>query len=762
MMTDSYSKVTLLFNLQRLIQKVVHFVLIIFNHQACKRTNEQKQIIFDEGAVPNLVKWLQSMENKLIEAAVRIILELTYGTGTQKQVIINEGVIPRLVELLQLPSTPNFTKKMILEIFVEKANGTNEQTYEVFQTDVIPCFIDLLDSDNEVIAEEAARALSHMVRLEGATSLANYANGTIEQKQIVINRGAVPHLINCLVSTSEQHAVYEQASLALANIAKGTNRQKQAIIDANGVPHLINCLISTTGNVREQVSLALANIAKGTNRQIQTVVLQLLLLLQEDNLFNCQQSVYTLVKIARGTDEQKKVLIDEGVTARLVQLFSLTEKFTRNMRLEPDIQILIDRNVIHLLVEQSRIGDFQLSYFDIKGNILQILIEIIRRTNQQMRMLIDEGVIPHLVELFESLLTFYFVKRKGNFLYSFSYFYIARYLFDERKMAIWYWSPMSSTNVSIRTFRTLGSQLDSVIQLLFDLLESDNADIAVEAARGLFNILDGIEEEADEDIEAGIIPRLIYLLGSHNAVIVVEIARGLSNLLGGTEKQINQVIRAGVIPRFIDLLESKNEVVTEEVAIGLSNAAAGTEKQINLVIDAIPKLITLLRLPHSPVHVQALKALANIAGRSNQQKDSVTEALPHLPSFLTLERPVICEYSCRLIAGVAAGDPNQKQKIIDENLLMPLKNLLDPSSPLICEQAARTFANIAAGTPQQKWLILNSAVGSFIELLEDENVLICEQAVRALANIAVGSIELRDEVIESGAQLFCKCCFPEK
>ena len=77
--------------------------------------------------------------------------------------------------------------------------------------------------------------------------------------QEVIDSGAVAHLIRYL-EMWEQPQVQFEAAWALTNIASGSHHHCRVIVEKGAVPHLIKLLESPNEEVREQTVWALGNI----------------------------------------------------------------------------------------------------------------------------------------------------------------------------------------------------------------------------------------------------------------------------------------------------------------------------------------------------------------------------------------------------------------------------------------------------------------------------------------------------------------------
>uniref|UniRef100_A0AC34RGX9 Uncharacterized protein n=1 Tax=Panagrolaimus sp. JU765 TaxID=591449 RepID=A0AC34RGX9_9BILA len=498
-----------------------------------------------------------------------------------KQVLINEGVIPHLIKLLQ--SSSNNIKKEILKILIEIASGRNEQKEKLIKDTVMRRFRKLLQSsENELIK------LTVKVILE-------LAKGTDPVKQVLIKKGIIQRLIQLLPSTPD--LTTQRILEILIKIAIGN---KNAVMNGGAVTHYVTLLQSSDNELIERTVKLIRELAKGTN-------------------------------------DQKKVLIDAGVIPRFVEL-----------------------------LQSPSILDFN------KQTVLKYLIDFAKKSSEQTNQIIQAGAIPYFIELLNS----------PN-----------EVIVGEAASGL--------SNILAGTEEQTDQVIEAgVIPHFIRLLGSRNEVIAENTARGLSNILAGTDEQTDQVIEAGVIPLFIDLLESKNEYIVGQAARGLTDILAGTEEQTDQVIQAGVIPHFIRLLGSRNEVIAENTARGLYNILLGTPEQINEVIQAgiIPRLIDLLESKNNFI----------VAAGSNNRKNLVIEVLRHSASFLTLEHPD-CEQLCKLIANIAAGYmKEQKQIIINENLLIPLKNLLDPSYPSICKQAVEALFQIACGSTDQREAVIES------------------------------------------------------
>uniref|UniRef100_A0A8D0DDQ7 Importin subunit alpha n=1 Tax=Sander lucioperca TaxID=283035 RepID=A0A8D0DDQ7_SANLU len=179
----------------------------------------------------------------------------------------------------------------------------------------------------------------------------------------LIKSGILPILVHCL-DRDDNPSLQFEAAWALTNIASGTSEQTQAVVQSNAVPLFLRLLHSPHQNV-------------------------------------CEQAVWALGNIIGDGPQCRDYVISLGVVKPLLSFIS------------PSIPITFLRNVTWVMVNLCRHKDppppmetIQEVCMRVKKRAVCILVDTVWALsyltdagNEQIQMVIDSGIVPHLVPL---------------------------------------------------------------------------------------------------------------------------------------------------------------------------------------------------------------------------------------------------------------------------------------------------------------------------------------------------------------------------
>ena len=116
----------------------------------------------------------------------------------------------------------------------------------------------LIHSQDDAVLADACWALSH------------HADGTIEDKQAIIESGVVCRLVELL---AHPHTAVQAAALrTVGNLVTGDASQTQVVVDCAVLPHLHTLLGSPQKRLRKEACWTLSNITAGPQHHIQAVI----------------------------------------------------------------------------------------------------------------------------------------------------------------------------------------------------------------------------------------------------------------------------------------------------------------------------------------------------------------------------------------------------------------------------------------------------------------------------------------------------------
>lgn len=102
-------------------------------------------------------------------------------------------------------------------------------------------------------------------------AVGNIVTGDDAQTQVILNSGALPHILHLL--SSDKESIRKEASWTISNITAGNRQQIQAVIDANIFPTLIHILKNDEFKTRKEAAWSITNAtSSGTAEQIQYLV----------------------------------------------------------------------------------------------------------------------------------------------------------------------------------------------------------------------------------------------------------------------------------------------------------------------------------------------------------------------------------------------------------------------------------------------------------------------------------------------------------
>uniref|UniRef100_A0A914VKV3 IBB domain-containing protein n=1 Tax=Plectus sambesii TaxID=2011161 RepID=A0A914VKV3_9BILA len=270
--------------------------------------------------------------------------------------LIASGILPILVECLKT-TTPNFSANLQFEAawaLTNIASGTSSQTQAVVQAGAVPLFLELLNSSNMNVCEQAVWALGNIIgdgphfrdyciQLGIVQPLLKFISPEIpigflrNVTWVIVNLcrskdpPPSPEIVKTLLPALAILIHHTDTNIlvdtvwALSYLTDGGNEQIQLVIDSGVAPFLVPLLGNGEVKVQTAALRAVGNIVTGTDEQTQMVldcgVLQQMpaLLTQPKEKIN-KEAGWCLANVTAGNQQQVQAVIEAGLMPMIIQL----------------------------------------------------------------------------------------------------------------------------------------------------------------------------------------------------------------------------------------------------------------------------------------------------------------------------------------------------------------------------------------------------------------------------------------------------------
>jgi importin subunit alpha-1 len=216
-------------------------------------THQNCQIIVEKGAVPLIIKLLESPVEQVREQAIWALGNIGGDATHCRDLILQHGGLPLLIQCVENSTSQTLIKNGSWAIS-NLCRGKPSPDYKLVKVAV------------NILAKMLITQNDHEILTDCCWALSNLSEGSAEKVQVVIDSGCVPRIVQLL--TYHLYNVQLPALRTLGNIATGDDKQTQYVIELQALPAILNLLSSNKENIRKEAVWCISNICAGSIEQL--------------------------------------------------------------------------------------------------------------------------------------------------------------------------------------------------------------------------------------------------------------------------------------------------------------------------------------------------------------------------------------------------------------------------------------------------------------------------------------------------------------
>lgn len=336
-------------------------------------------------------------EQALIESAQKVRKILSKEPQPPFDEVIQSGLLPRLVELLDRYDN-TVIQFEVAWILTNICSGTSEQTQIVVDHGSVPKLVNLLNSPDMRVREQAVWALGNII------------GDCADLRDTVIGHGFVPKLLE-QIRPEMDVGFLRNIAWVLVNLCRNKDPPPSLEIINQLIPYLKQLVHSTDLTILTDSTWAISYITELDSKYCQAVINHGLLvdvvpMLSHQDVKIQTAAIRALGSIVTGDVEQTQAVIDAGALPQLFHLISEHHMdrivkealwFISNIAAGSveQIQSIIDNKLIGRIIYHIEHGDFNAK----KESAWTIYNMSLSGTPEQLEHLVKEGVVPALCVL---------------------------------------------------------------------------------------------------------------------------------------------------------------------------------------------------------------------------------------------------------------------------------------------------------------------------------------------------------------------------
>jgi importin subunit alpha-6/7 len=277
------------------------------------------------------------------------------------QQCIDAGLVPAFINYLQAHEYPKLQFEAAWAL-TNIASGSTEQTHFVIRSGAVPLLIQLLMSQDVQVREQAIWAIG------------NISGESAECRDHILAQGALAPLIQCIMFESAPITTYRTGTWAISNLCRGKPAPALELVKPALGP-LGKMLNMTDDEVLADACWAISYISDGNDERLKAVLesniaRRLVELLLHRNVAVQTPALRSIGNLVTGEDKETQIVINARVLSALKELLNHPRKGIRKEACwaisnitagsKAQVQATLDSGIMEPLIEMLQNGDYEI------------------------------------------------------------------------------------------------------------------------------------------------------------------------------------------------------------------------------------------------------------------------------------------------------------------------------------------------------------------------------------------------------------------